>query len=165
MNAARQIVPQPVTTLAIMALWLVLAPAFSVGNLILAAVLGLSIPHFTGRFWPDRPRLLRPLLAARLVVRVIGDIVIANFQVARLVLGPVERLRPAFVEVPIAIADPFAATLLGSIISLTPGTVTIDIDMETRVLHIHALDVGDEAALISVIQRRYEAPLKEIFGC
>jgi multicomponent K+:H+ antiporter subunit E len=54
---------------------------------------------------------------------------------------------------------------LGSIITLTPGTVSIDIDRERRILRVHALDVEDTAALVSEIKTRYEAPLKEIFGC
>jgi multicomponent K+:H+ antiporter subunit E len=57
------------------------------------------------------------------------------------------------------------ATILGSIITLTPGTVSIDIDRERRILHVHALDVEDTAGLVSEIKTRYEAPLKEIFGC
>ncbi|GGE00496.1 hypothetical protein GCM10011529_03400 [Polymorphobacter glacialis] len=100
-----------------------------------------------------------------LCVRVLGDIVTASFHVARLVLGSPRKLRPAFIDLPIDIADPFVATLLGSIISLTPGTVTIDIDMDSSILHLHALDVADPAALIAEIKSRYEMPLTEIFGC
>jgi multicomponent K+:H+ antiporter subunit E len=50
-------------------------------------------------------------------------------------------------------------------VSLTPGTVSIDIDRATRMLRVHALNVADEAELIATIKRRYEAPLKEVFGC
>jgi multicomponent K+:H+ antiporter subunit E len=69
------------------------------------------------------------------------------------------------VDVPLDTGDPYVATILGSIITLTPGTLTVDIDMDKRVVHIHGLDVPDQALLISEIKTRYEAPLKEIFGC
>jgi multicomponent K+:H+ antiporter subunit E len=82
-----------------------------------------------------------------------------------LVLGPLDRLDPAFVEVPLDLDDPFIATLLGSIVSLTPGTVSIEVDHDRRLLHVHALDVDDPATLIATIKARYEAPLKEIFRC
>jgi len=49
--------------------------------------------------------------------------------------------------VPLDTADPYVATILGSIITLTPGTLTVDIDMEKRVAHIHALDVQDKSML------------------
>jgi multicomponent K+:H+ antiporter subunit E len=61
--------------------------------------------------------------------------------------------------------DAYVATILGSIITLTPGTLTIDIDMTRRIVHIHGLDVPDPATLIADIKSRYETPLKEIFGC
>jgi multicomponent K+:H+ antiporter subunit E len=85
------------------------------------------------------------------------------------VLGPPHKLRPAFFEVPLALDDPFVATLFGGIISLTPGTVTIDIEMarpgQPGRLFVHGLDVPDVARTIATVKARYEAPLKEIFGC
>ena len=94
-----------------------------------------------------------------------ADIVVANIQVARQVLGPLERIRPGFVEVPLDLEDAFVATLLAGIVTLTPGTVSIEVDMERKLLNVHALDVPDAAALIAEIKTRYEVPLKEIFGC
>jgi multicomponent K+:H+ antiporter subunit E len=85
--------------------------------------------------------------------------------VARRVVGPVGRLEPAFVEVPLDLRDPFVATILASIVSLTPGTVSIDVDQQRWVLYLHALDAPDPAALIREIKQRYEAPLKEVFAC
>jgi multicomponent K+:H+ antiporter subunit E len=159
------LLPQPLLSLVIAALWLALAPAMSVGNLLLGACLGLAIPWITARFWPDRPRLARPLAGVALFLRVLGDIVVANWQVARLVLGPLDRLHPAFVKVPLEIDDPLVATVLASIVSLTPGTVSVDIDRERKALLVHALDAGDPLALAATIKARYEAPLKEIFQC
>lgn len=165
MSLINRVLPQPVTTLAILALWMALATTPSLGNLLLGAVLGITIPWATARFWPDTPRFVRPALAVAVFARVIGDILVANWQVARLVVGPLDRLHPKFVEVPLEIDSPFVATLLGSIVSLTPGTVSIEIDRARKVLFVHALNVGDEAAMIATIKARYEAPLKEIFAC
>jgi len=128
-------------------------------------LLGVAIPHFTARFWPDRPRIVSLRSVLRLVGTVLVDILIANWQVARLVVGPVARLRPRIVRIPLDLEDPFVITILGSIVSLTPGTVSLEIDSKTSTLIVHALDVDDEAALIRSIKVRYEAPLKEIFEC
>ncbi len=161
--------PQPVITCLIILLWLLLTPSPGPGSLLLALALGLVIPHATRRFWPDPPRLRRPALALRLLLRVLVDIVVANITVARQVLGPPARLRPALFHVPLALEQPFVAALLGSIISLTPGTVTIDIETDAHGtplrLLVHGLDVPDEARAIAQIKARYEAPLQEIFGC
>lgn len=161
----RRLLPQPFTSLAILALWLVVASSYSMGSLVLGAVVAVLIPLYTARFWPDRPAVRRPFAAMELLLLVCRDIVAANFLVARQVLGPIGRLQPGFVDVPIDLADPFVATLLAGIVSLTPGTLSVDIDMERKLLHLHALHVPDEAALILAIRTRYEARLKEVFGC
>jgi multicomponent K+:H+ antiporter subunit E len=165
MTLFARLIPQPYITLAIIALWLALAPRPSLGHLLLGATLGTIIPWLTVRFWYNPPALFRPARAVSLFIRVVGDILIANWQVARQVLGPLDSLRPSFVEIPLDIDHPFVATLLGSIVSLTPGTVSIDIDRSRKVLLVHALDVADKSGMIRDIKTRYETPLKEIFGC
>lgn len=160
-----RVLPRPFLSFIIFALWLILAPSFSIGNALLAGVLAIAMPVLTSSFWPEPLRIQRPVTGLRLLGLFIFDVLVANWIVARLVVGPLERLRPRFVEVPIDIDDDFVATTLGSIVSLTPGTVSIDIDRERRVLLLHALDVDDPEALIATIKSRYEAPLKETFGC
>ncbi|MBU1691940.1 MAG: Na+/H+ antiporter subunit E [Gammaproteobacteria bacterium] len=161
----RRLFPRPALSVAIFLLWAALANAASLGMLLLGAVLALALPFVSKPFWPDAPRLARPGTMLTLAARVVLDIVIANGAVARRVIGPVARLEPAFVEVPLDLRDPFVATILASIVSLTPGTVSIDVDQESWVLCLHALDAPDPAALIREIKQRYEAPLKEIFTC
>lgn len=160
-----RVLPRPYLSFIILALWLILAPNFNAGNVFLGGILAIATPLLTASFWPEPLRVQRPLTGLRLLARLIVDILIANIIVARLVLGPMARLQPHFVEVPIDIDDDFVATMLGSIIALTPGTVFIDLDRERRVLFIHALNVADPAALVTTIKTRYEAPLKETFGC
>lgn len=165
MNIARAILPYPVLSLAILALWLALAQTISTGQVLLGGALALAIPIFTARFWPDRPRTVRLVPATRLFFVVLADIVLANIAVARLILGPLGRLHPSFFELPLDIRDHFVATVLGSIISLTPGTVSVDIDRERWTILVHALDVDDAEAMMRHIKTRYEAPLREVFSC
>jgi multicomponent K+:H+ antiporter subunit E len=165
MTLARALVPYPILSFVVLLLWLALARDITLGQSLLGVAMALGIPRLTARFWPDPPMTVRPLSGIRLLLIVIMDILIANWAVARLVLGPLDRLHPAFIEVPLDIKDRFIATILGSIVSLTPGTVSVDIDTERWVLLVHALDVGDQHELIWKIKRRYEAPLREIFAC
>ncbi|MBW8271157.1 Na+/H+ antiporter subunit E [Caldovatus aquaticus] len=165
MKTLRRLLPQPVMSLLIFGLWLILAEAPGRGQVLIALALAIGLPPATRAFWPDPPRLRAPGAGLRLLAVVLADIVVANIEVARRVAGPVARLRPAFLEVPLAIADPFVATILGSIVSLTPGTVSVEIDRGRGVLLVHALHVEDPAAAVARIKARYEAPLKEVFGC
>jgi multicomponent K+:H+ antiporter subunit E len=156
---------RPRLSLAVLLVWLLVTNVGSPGSVLLGVLLALALPPLAAPFWPAPPRPGRPLRVARLAGRVAADILVANLGVARRVLGSPERLRPAFVEVPLALRDPFVATVLASIVSLTPGTVAIDVDQRRWALHVHALDAPDPAALAELIRARYEAPLREIFAC
>jgi len=159
----RHVLPQPMLSLLILGLWLVLVPSPGVGSLLIGLGLALGLPWATRSFWPDRPRLVNVGAALRLLGVVLADIIVANIEVGRQVIGPPDRLRPDFLEVPLDIADPFIASLLGSIVSLTPGTVSIEIDR--GVLLVHALHVTDAAEAVARIKSRYEAPLRKVFAC
>lgn len=160
-----RLLPHPVMTLLITGLWVVVVSRFTLGSLVMGLLVGLLVPQLVRAFWTERPAMRRPALALALTGRVLLDIVVANVEVARLVLGPVAQLRPAWLELPLEVSSPYVATILASIVSLTPGTVSVEIDMAARRLLIHALNAPDPAAAIATIKRRYEAPLKEIFGC
>ena len=147
------------------AAWLLLA-GLSAGQVLLAVVFAIAVPLFTRRFMEARVRFRgrgAALAAARLALIVTWDIVRANVSVAALVLGPPGRLRPAFVEVPLEPAQPLAAALLASIISITPGTVSAHFSEDRRRLLVHVLHTDDPAGVAAGIKARYERPLLEIF--
>ena len=91
------------------------------------------------------------------------DIVLSNLTVARLVLSPSARPQPAWVRVPLALQQPGAITLLATIITTTPGTVSCVVDEAAGEILVHALDCVDAAAMAAQIKARYEQPLLEIF--
>jgi len=94
---------------------------------------------------------------------VLLDIVLANFEVARRILGPEAALRPRFVWLPLDIRDPYGIAALAGIITLTPGTVSSDLSADRQYLLVHAFNCDDPAALVASIKQRYERPLMEIF--
>ena len=66
---------------------------------------------------------------------------------------------------PLAFDHPQAISTLATIVTLTPGTVSVALSPDGRVLHVHALNVADPAALVASIKERYERPLAEILQC
>lgn len=166
----RRVLPHPLQSLGLLLIWLLLNDSVSAGHLLLGALLAIALPFWWQRFWPHSPKLRKPSALAKLMLVLLWDIVIANFQVALQVLGPNAKLHPRFFELPLDLDDELAITLLASVISLTPGTVSSDVLFKTggaqrRVILVHALDARDPQQLIETIKRRYEKPLKEAFGC
>lgn len=155
--------PAPLTSVALFASWLLLN-GISAGHAVLGGLLALAIPVMCSRFRPDRPRIGRWHAVLRLVLVVLWDIVVSNLQVALLILGPERRIDPRFVWIPLDLRDPHAIASLAGIITMTPGTLSADLTEDRRHLLVHALNAGDEAALVAGIKSRYEAPLMVIFG-
>lgn len=160
-----RLLPHPLLSLALLAIWLLLNTTVAVGQLLLGALLAVALPLWLERLLPGLRGLRRPARLPLFAAQVLWDIVIANVRVAVLVLGPKSRLKPGFVTVPLDLRDAGIATVLGGIITLTPGTVCLGIDDEVTRIEVHVLDLDDEQALVAEIKRRYEQPLKEIFGC
>ena len=158
-----RLLPAPALSAVLWVSWLMLNESASAGHVLLGLALAIAIPWFTERFRPDRPRLRGLGAATRLALVVLGDIVKSNIVVARQVLGPESRIRPAFVWVPLDIRDPHGIVALAGIITLTPGTLSSELSDDRRHLLVHAFNVDDEQALIAEIKQRYEAPLREIF--
>ena len=165
MSWSRRIVPHPRLSLVLLVIWLWLNASFAPGQLVLGAIVALTIPWFTHRFWPEQTRLRRPLVLVPFAARVALDIVVANFTFALTILGPNRALRPHFVAVPVELSSDFALVALAQVISLTPGTVSAEISADRRQLVVHSLSTDDPEALVASIKQRYERPLKELFGC
>lgn len=161
----RRLFPHPVLSLTLAAVWILLVNDLSAGAAVLGLLIGWVVPLLTAPYWPDRPALrIGPALARYLGV-VLWDIVVANFEVAWVILTrPSARLRSSWLVVPLEVRSPEAITALAATISLTPGTVSADLSACGRALLVHALDVADPEAAVARIKARYEAPLKEILG-
>jgi len=173
----KRFVPYPAASLALWLSWLLIRNTASFDTVVMGAVVGLVVPLLTARFSslpePIAPRTnvarlgLGPRIRTTLHLFgvVLWDIVVANLQVARLLLGRESKIHPAFVWVPLDITHPTGITLLATIITMTPGTISSDLSDDRKYLLVHALDAADEPALIASIKARYEAPLIRLFPC
>ena len=105
----------------------------------------------------------RLLTAAGLLLRFIGQVLVSGFDTAWQILRPDKRPVPRYVRMGYGPMTPRGAAVLGSMITLTPGTTTLDIDPERRELLLHMLDGSDPEAAIAGIRRHFEAPLLRLF--
>lgn len=161
-----RLLPHPWLTLFLVLVWLAANDSMALGTLLMAMILGVSIPLYTTRFWPDAPNRVRVGPLFRLVPIFLWDILLANLRVARLVLGPAARLHPRFIVVPLDVVHPWGITAFTNMITLTPGTVSANISGDRTSLLVHLLDADDDdAATINELKERYERPLIEAFPC
>lgn len=160
-----KVFPMPVHSLLLFVVWLLLNNSASAGHIVLALFFAVTIPWLVADMRDEHPKILKPWLAIRYILMVMKDIITANVEVALLIVGPIKKLKPGFVAIPIDIDSDLGITILASTVSLTPGTVSTEVSKDKAWLYIHALHLDNEAELIASVKERYEAPIKEIFGC
>lgn len=106
----------------------------------------------------------RPAAAVVLTCRFLVAVTRSGIQTTKTILWPDPGLAPGFIEYLFEPMTEVGATLLGSLITLTPGTTTVDIDMERGRLWVHILDVRGAQGARAEIRRDFEEPILVLFG-
>jgi multicomponent K+:H+ antiporter subunit E len=159
-----RLAPHPHLSVLLALVWVLLANEIGAGTVLFGAALGIAVPLATRVYWSRRPRIKAPFVAVAYGLIVLWDIVLANLQVAYLVLfRRGDRLRSRFVTIPLDAQTPEAIAILAGTITMTPGTISADLSADGRALLVHCLDTGDPAATAAEIKHRYERRLRRIF--
>jgi multicomponent Na+:H+ antiporter subunit E len=143
-------------------LWLLATGQFTPTNMVAGYVLGFLVLWFARRaLGPARyfARMWRSLL---LLVYFLKELVIANFRVAYDVISPTYRMRPAIVAIPLEAATDAEITMLACMITLTPGTLSLDVSPDRKVLYIHAMFGEDPEQVQRAIKEGFERRILEI---
>jgi multicomponent Na+:H+ antiporter subunit E len=149
--------------LAVVALWVLLF-----GDLNLANVLGgLAVAGVVFVLFPRRPGRARhrcsPWGCARLVADLAVQLVLSSARVALAVLAPTPaRLQTAVVRVPLRSDSDLVATVIADLITLTPGTLTLDVRRDPDRLLVHVLGESDPASVVASVQRLEDRVLHAI---
>lgn len=159
-----RILPYPLLTLSLLAMWLVLN-GLSVGQLVLGGAIAVAASNVTAQLRPAKFRIRRWHLLPKLLGIVLIDIWRSNIAVAWLILRPDHPRRVSgFVVVPLELRDPAGLAILACIVSSSPGTAWVEYDSESSTLLLHVLDLVDDAPWINLIKNRYERLLLEILA-
>lgn len=159
----RRWLPHPVVSVLCGLVWLMLNHSIASSDIIMAILIALIIPKLSAPFIARTPNIYwGPTI--HLFFTVLWDIVVFNFIVAKLVLGPKRNLEPIWFRIPLETKHEQVNSLLAMIITTTPGTVSAGIDQERGDILVHALNTEDPDADIKLIKQRYEQPLIQIFS-
>lgn len=91
----------------------------------------------------------------------IWQVIVANWQVVRLALSPKIDIKPGIIRMGLTGRTPGQITLLSAMISLTPGTLVMDVSKENDAIFIHCIDATDEGEALRV-PYRFEAMVMEV---
>lgn len=145
--------------------WAAITGAFTLPNLLLGAAFGAIAVYMLGNR-RERPLLLRRLKRiGSLSALFVYELILSAFKVAALVMRPdmMSRIAPAIVAFPLRATSDAEITLLANMITLTPGTFSIDVSPDRRFLYVHALECRDRGELVRSIAKGFETKVIEAF--
>lgn len=129
------------------------------GFLLAALALGLIRDQVNGTGYVTR--LFR---LASLALLFFAELAKSAWKVTVLVLKPGMDITPGIFAFPLTVTRDFEITLLANLITLTPGTLSVDVSEDCRTLYVHALDCSDVDAAIADIAGGFERKILEAFA-
>jgi multicomponent Na+:H+ antiporter subunit E len=143
-------------------LWMFLTMSFNASTFIVGFLLGALMLWITQGFFPGRFYMNRVWAVIKLILLFFKELFMANIQVLFLIVQPKMPIKPAIFALPTVLEKDWEITLLSNLITLTPGTLVIDVSEDSKTLYIHALDYGDADDAINSIKNTFEKAIQEV---
>lgn len=142
--------------------WVLMIAEFSFGGLIAGLFFGYILlwfgqPLIGGSNYFDKTRQV-----AKFLLFFTKEVVRANLRVAWHVVTPSSFFKPGIIALPLEPQTDFEATLLSNVVTLTPGSFSVDLSSDRRVLYVHVMDVDDADEMRQQLKDQYEKPLLEV---
>lgn len=153
-----------VLNLALAVIWAALWGSPTVLMLGAGYVLGFFILWFAAPvFGINGSYFLRSYRIVKLIIYFLYELVMSSLRVAYDVLTPNDYSTPAILEMPLDVKSDFEILLITNLISLTPGTLSLDVSDDRKTLTFHAMYADDPESLISDTKNGFERMVREVF--
>lgn len=143
--------------------WMALTGQFSPLNFVEGFALGYLILWLVQRATGRSSYFAKVPQVMRFAVFYVWELVLANLRVAYSVLVP-SSLHPGVVAVPLDVQTDVEISLLVNLITLTPGTLSLDISADKRVLYVHSISVDDADEFRCQIKEGLERRVRELLA-
>lgn len=142
--------------------WMFMSTSLTASTFIIGYLIGLILIMMMRRFFKDRLYISRLWAFIKLTLLFFKELLLSNISVLRVVLRPKLDIQPMIFALPTDLEHDWEITLLSSLITLTPGTIVLNVSDDQRILYIHAIDVDDVAEAIDSIKNSFEKAIKEV---
>lgn len=96
------------------------------------------------------------------IVFFLYELILANIKVAYDILTPKDKMTPCIIAVPLTVDRDYEITILANLITLTPGTLSLDVSTDKKILYIHSMYVSDPEEFRKEIKEGFEKKLLEV---
>ncbi|WP_216829004.1 Na+/H+ antiporter subunit E [Alkalihalobacterium elongatum] len=153
---------QILLNLVIAVIWVFLQNSYTWVDFLIGYVVGLFILFVLRRFLKFDFYFRRVVAIIKLILLFSKELILANWDVIKIVLSPKMNIQPGIIAVPTKLKTDWELTLLASLITLTPGTLSMDFSDDNKILYIHSIHVPDKEEMIKQIQNTFEKAIMEV---
>lgn len=142
--------------------WVALTGQYAASNFAIGFVLAYLVLRLTQHSETAARYMRRGRLLFFFTGFFLKELVISSWRVVVVVLTPKMTMRPGVVAIPLTVTSEAAITMLGNLITLTPGTLTLDVSSDHGTMYVHAMDVGDVEVFRAGIKNGFEKRILEL---
>lgn len=143
--------------------WAAISGSFSVVNLAFGFVLGTGVLFMIREQVGGSSYFQRTGRVVGLILLFLKELALSAWRVALLVSRPKMDVSPGIIAFPLTVERDFEIALLANLITLTPGTLSVDVSEDRKTLYVHCIDLPDPEATIADIRNGFERKIMEAF--
>ncbi len=143
-------------------IWVAITGSFTVENFIFGFALSFFLLWITATDRRENKYFNRIPKLIGFVFFFLYELIKANIEVAYDVITPRHYMEPGIVKIPLDAKSDLEITLLANLITLTPGTLSLDVSDDKKVLYVHAMYIKDKEEFVAGIKNGFERRLLEI---
>lgn len=143
-------------------LWMFLQDEWSFLTFLGGYIVGIIVLIMLRRFFPTTLYLVGFLALIKLFVVFIHELITSSVLVIKQVLGPRTKISPGIITLETELETPLEVTLLALLLSLTPGSVVMEVSPDNKKFYIHAMDIPESSEAVFRAQHKFEKAIKEV---
>ncbi|MDQ0229782.1 Na+/H+ antiporter subunit E [Metabacillus malikii] len=142
--------------------WMFLSNDYSPLAFLKGYFFGLLVMFIMRRFFKHRFYLANIIAIIRLLFIFCIELIKSNISVLKVILSPKLSMKPGIFALETELERDWEITVLSNLITLTPGTLVLDVSADKKTLYIHAMDIDDVEQAKRDIKETFEKAIKEV---
>ncbi|MFD1991632.1 Na+/H+ antiporter subunit E [Paenibacillus nicotianae] len=153
---------QIILNLLIALIWMSLHTTWDTLNFAIGYLIGLLLIYIMRRFFAREFYGIKIWAVIKLLVLFIKELIVSSMVVLKHIISPRLKFKPGILTYQTELTSDWELTLLSTLVTLTPGTILIEISRDQHLVYIHAMDIQDAEELSAHIRGTFEQAIKEV---
>ncbi|MFS0863704.1 Na+/H+ antiporter subunit E [Fredinandcohnia sp. 179-A 10B2 NHS] len=142
--------------------WMFLGNSYDFGSFFGGYLIGLLLIFVLRRYFPTRFYLWNVFALVKLLLIFIRELILSNYEIFKVIIKPKLDITPGIFALPTELEKDWEIMTLANLITLTPGTLVVDISDDRKLLYVHAMDLKDVDDAIHSIKNTFEKAIMEV---